>query len=141
MSDANRELARRFYELVNAGEVDAFMELVADDFVDHEEFPGLPETKEGVRQFFELMRVAFPDFRIEPQHIVAEGDLVAVYMTMTGTHQGDFMGIRPSGRRMEVPGMDLVRIRDGKAVEHWGVTDNLAMMQQLGAVPEEAPTG
>ena len=60
-------------------------------------------------------------------------------MTMTGTHEGEFMGIAATGRRMEVPGMDLVRIRDGKAVEHWGVTDNLAMMQQLGAMADEAP--
>ncbi len=139
MSDANRELAHRFYELVNAGDVDGFMELVADDFVDHEEFPGLPNTKDGVRQFFEMMRGAFPDLRMEAHDIVAEGDLVAVRMTMTGTHEGEIMGIAPTGRRIEVPGMDMVRIRDGKAVEHWGVTDNLAMMQQLGAMPEEAP--
>ena len=141
MSDANRQLAQRFYEAVNSGDLDTAMELVADDFVDHEEFPGIPSNRDGVRQFFELFRSAFPDFRIEPHHIVAERDLVAVHMTMTGTHQGEFMGVAPTGRRMEVPGMDLVRIRDGKAAEHWGVTDNLAMMQQLGAMAEEAPAG
>ena len=141
MSEGNRELTRRFYELVNAGEVDALMELMADDFVDHEEFPGLPSDKHGVRQFFTMMREAFSDFRIEPHDVVVEGDRVAVRMSMTGTHDGDFMGIPASGRKIDVPGFDLVRIRDGKAVEHWGVTDNLAMMQQLGAIPAEAPTG
>ncbi|HEV3001494.1 MAG TPA: ester cyclase [Solirubrobacteraceae bacterium] len=141
MSDRNRELTMRFYELVNSGDVDGFMELVAEDFHDHEEFPGLPSDREGVRQFFILMRSAFPDLRMEPRHVVAEGDLVAVHLTMTGTHQGDFMGLQPTGRRMEIPAMDLVRIRDDRAVEHWGVTDNLAMMQQLGAMPEEAATG
>lgn len=138
---ANRDLAQQFYERVNAGDVDTALELVADDFVDHEEFPGLSSDREGVRQFFEMMRAAFPDFRMDVHHLVAEDDLVAVRMTMTGTHQGEFMGIPATGRRIEVPGMDLVRIRNGKAVEHWGVTDNLAMMQQLGAVPAEAPTG
>lgn len=141
MSDRNRELTLRFYELVNSGDVDGFMNLVAEDFVDHEEFPGLPSDREGVRQFFALMRSAFPDLRMEPHEVVAEGDLVAVRVTMTGTHEGEFMGIPPSRRRIEVPAVDFVRIRDGRAVEHWGVTDNLAMMQQLGAVPEGAPTG
>jgi steroid delta-isomerase-like uncharacterized protein len=138
---SNSDLARQFYERVNAGDVDGFMEYVADDFVDHEEFPGLPSDRDGVRQFFEMMRAAFPDLRMDVHHVVSEDDLVAVHMTMTGTHDGEFMGIPPSGRKMAVPGMDLVRIRDGKAVEHWGVTDNLAMMQQLGAIPAEAPTG
>ncbi|HEX2084993.1 MAG TPA: ester cyclase [Solirubrobacteraceae bacterium] len=141
MTDDNRELARRFYALVNAGDADGYMALVADDFVDHEEFPGIPGTKDGVRQFFELFRGAFPDLRMETHETVSEDDLVAVRITMTGTHEGEFLGIQPTGRRIEVAAMDLVRIRDGLAVEHWGVTDTATMLQQLGAIPEGAPAG
>jgi predicted ester cyclase len=70
-----------------------------------------------------------------------EGDLAAVRLTMSGTHEGEFMGLAPTGRRMEIGAMDLIRVRDGQAVEHWGVTDTMTMMQQLGAIPEEAPSG
>ncbi len=137
MSDVNRQLTQRFYEAVNSGDLDTAMELVADDFVDHEEFAGMPSNRDGVRQFFELFRSAFPDLRMNAHQIVCEDDLVAVRGSMTGTHQGEFMGMQATGRRMEIQAMDLVRVRDGQAVEHWGLTDAMTMMQQLGAVPAQ----
>ena len=138
---SNRDRVLHFYALVNEGDLDGFMEMIADDFVDHEPFPGIGEDRDGVRDFFALMRGAFPDLRMEPHETVAEGDLVAVRMTMSGTHEGEFMGLAPTGRRFEMAAMDLIRLRDGRATEHWGVTDTMAMMQQLGAIPEEAPAG
>ncbi len=139
MPDDVKSLLRRFYAEVSAGNLAVIDELVADDVVEHEEFPGLEPNKEGVKQFFALFRAAFPDVRMEPHEMVAEGDLVSARVTITGTHQGEFMGIPPSGKRIEVETFDLLRIRDGQAAEHWGLIDAMTMMQQLGAMPEQAP--
>jgi steroid delta-isomerase-like uncharacterized protein len=139
MSEDYKALARRFYDGVNAGDLSVVDELVADDFVDHEEFPGIPTDKEGVRQFFVMFRAAFPDMHMEAHETLADGDLVSVRFVFTGTQQGEFMGIPATGKRVEVEGFDMVRLRDGQVTEHWGVMDAMALMQQLGAIPAEAP--
>jgi steroid delta-isomerase-like uncharacterized protein len=131
---------RQFYDYVNAGDVDGFVAMLADDFVEHEEFEGFPPTKEGVRQFFEMLIGAFSDLRFQVEDVFAAGDKGVARNRFTGTHQGEFMGIPATGRKVDVPGIDIVRFGDdGKAVEHWGVTDTMTMMQQLGVVPEGAP--
>jgi len=131
---ANTDVMSRFYDEVNAGNLGIIDELCAEDLVEHE--PLAPEpTREGVRQFFAMARAAFPDMRLEVQHMVGEGDLAIAHGRLQGTHEGDFMGLAPTGRRIDVPFADIVRFRDGLAVEHWGVTDTGAMMQQLGAAP------
>ncbi len=131
---------RRAYELLNAGDMDGFSELLADDFVEHEQSPGLEPTKEGVVQFFRLYRAGFPDLRFEPEQFFVNGDTVAVYYRTSGTHSGEFMGIPATGKRFDVHGVDIVRFGDdGVAREHWGVFDAMGMMQQLGVVP--APEG
>jgi len=134
-----KSVMRRFFDGVNSGDLSVIDDLVADDFVEHEPLPGIAPDKEGVRQFFESFRSAFPDFHMELHESIAEGDLACGRSTTTGTHQGEFMGISPTGKRIEVQGYDLVRIRDGQATEHWGLLDGLTMMQQLGAIPEQAP--
>jgi len=139
MPEDPKSFLRRFYDEVNAGNLAALDELLADDVVEHEEFPGLDPNKEGVKQFFAMFRSAFPDLRMEPHEMLAEGDLACARMTVTGTHQGEFMGMPPTGKRIEMEGIDIVRTRDGQATEHWGVMDSMAMMQQLGAIPEQAP--
>jgi steroid delta-isomerase-like uncharacterized protein len=139
MSDDPKSMLQRFYEGVSAGHLDVIDELLADDFIEHEAFPGIEPTKEGVTQFFNLFRSAFPDLRLTAHEIVVEGDLLCARGTMSGTHEGDFMGMPPSGKHFEVEGFDMVRIRDGRVTEHWGVFDSLGMMQQLGAIPEQAP--
>ena len=136
MGEDLKQLAQRFYDAVNAGDMDTAMSLVADDFTDHEEFPGISQDREGVRQFFEMMRGAFPDFRVDVQDTLVDGDKVVVRMQMSGTHQGEFMGMPGSGRQFSIAGIDIVRVADGKATEHWGVTDTMAMMQQLGAMAD-----
>ena len=139
MSEENKTLARTFYERVNAGDLSVVDELVADDFVDHEEFPGIPPTKDGVAQFFAMTRSAFPDMQFEAREVLGDDDLVNARFVFTGTQQGEFMGVPATGKRVEVGGFDLVRIRDGQVTEHWGVMDAMALMQQLGAIPAEAP--
>jgi steroid delta-isomerase-like uncharacterized protein len=128
---------QRVYELISAGDIDGFGELVADDFVEHEETPGLEPTRDGVLQFFHMYRAAFPDLRMEPEDILASGDKVVARVRATGTHQGEFLGMPASGRSVDVQLIDIIRFGDdGLAHEHWGVVDALAMMQQLGAIPE-----
>lgn len=142
MADDLHALVRRFYdEVVNGGNLDLIDELVAEDFVDHEEFPGMATDREGVKAFMGMMQEAFDGFRIDAEQLVAEGDIVAARITMRGTHSGEFMGVPATGKQIEVPGFDMVRFADGKVAEHWGVTDAMTMMQQLGALPEEPPAG
>jgi steroid delta-isomerase-like uncharacterized protein len=131
--EANRALVRRFYdEVVNAGELKLLDELCAPEFIEHEELPNLTPDRRGVRDFLELFRRAFPDLTFTIERLVAEDDLVAAYLTMRGTHKEEFLGIQPTGRKISVRSFDLLRVSDGKFVEHWGVTDTMAMMQQLG---------
>lgn len=139
MSAESKALLNRFFEGVNAGDLSVIDEVIADDFVEREEFPGISPDKAGVKQFFEMFRGAFPDFRMEPRETVAEGDLLCVRSVTTGTHEGEFLGVPPTGKRIEAAGFDMVRIRDGQVTEHWGLLDALTLMQQLGAIPEEAP--
>ena len=131
---------RRMYELISAGDIDAFGDLVAEDLIEHEEAPGFEPTKEGVKQVFQMYRAAFPDLRMEPQDIIVSGDKVVARVRATGTHQGEFMGRPATGRSADVQLIDIIRFGDdGLAHEHWGLFDALKMMQQLGAIPEGPP--
>ena len=128
---------RRFYGLVSDGDLDGFGQMMADDFVEHEETPGLAPTKDGVQEFFRIQRAAFPDMRMEPEDVLVDGDKVVVRARMTGTHEGEFLGMPPTGKSIDVQLIDIIRFGDdGLAHEHWGVFDAMAMMQQLGAVPD-----
>ena len=134
--EANKEATRRFIEGVfNDHDLSVYDELIADDFVEHEEIPGLSPDKAGSRQWFEMFYAGFPDLHVEIHDMVADGDRVAVRGTMTGTHQGDIMGIPATGRSITLRTMDIVSIRDGRATGHWGVTDQMALLMQLGVIP------
>jgi steroid delta-isomerase-like uncharacterized protein len=131
---------RRLYELLNAGDIEGFGALLADDFVEHEETPGLAPTKDGVLEFFRMYRAAFPDLRMDPEDVLASGDKAVARVRATGTHKGEFMGMPPTGKSVDVPLIDIMRFtEDGLVREHWGVVDMLTMMQQLGVVPEGPP--
>ncbi len=138
MADDAKDLMRRFYDAVSAGDLDVIDQIVAEDFVEHEPFPGIPPDKEGVRQFFRVFRAAFPDLHMEPHEMLVDGDLACARITVTGTHQADFLGIPPSDRQIEIGGFDMLRLRDGLVTEHWGLTDTLTMLEQLGAGPQKA---
>ena len=138
MSEANKDLARRFMEEVwNKENVDFIDKVVASNYVVHD--PNSPEGisggVEGAKQFVEMYRSAFPDTQMTVEDLVAEGDKVVTRWTARGTHQGVLMGIPPSGNRVEVTGISVDRIEGGKFVESWSNYDTLGMMQQIGAVP------
>lgn len=139
--ETNVKKCQRFYdEVANKGNFAVIDELIAEDFVDHEVFPGLKPDRDGVKEFFTMMRNAFPDLTIKVDFYVADDDKVVAYLTMSGTHKGEFMGMAPTGKKISTRTIDILRIKDGKAVEHWGVTDALTMMEQLG-MKGEPPGG
>ena len=131
---------RRMYEMLNAHDVDGFGDGIADDFVDHEELPGLSPTKVGVKAFFHMYLAAFPDLRMDVEDVMASGDKVVARVRATGTHQGELMGMPATGKAIDVQLIDIIRFGDdGLAIEHWGVFDTMTMMQQLGAIPDGPP--
>ena len=130
----------RLYDLINAGDIDGFGDLLADDFVEHDAMPGLEPSKEGVKQLFHMYRAAFPDMRMAVQDVLVSGDKAVARVRATGTHQGEFLGMDATGRSVDVQLIDIIRFgEDGLAREHWGVFDALTMMQQLGAAPQSPP--
>ena len=131
---------RRIYERINTGDVPGLGDLLADDLVEHEVIPGVTPDKAGVLAFFGMLLTAFPDLRMNPDDVLVDGDKAVARVTMTGTNQGEFMGMPATGRAVDVQVIDIMRFDgDGLVAEHWGVLDSMAMMQQLGAVPEAGP--
>ncbi len=133
MEDDPKALNRRFFEEVlhdqNLAVID---ELVAEDCVDHIPLPEQGPGREGIRQAIQWLITAFPDIRFEIVVDMAEGDLVSAVTRMTGTNQGEFMGMPATGRQVSIIAVDVGRVRDGKFVEHWGLVDQGSLMEQLG---------
>jgi steroid delta-isomerase-like uncharacterized protein len=127
---------RRFYELINSGDLDQFIELLADDFVEHEEMPGLGSGREGVKQLFTMMQSAFPNMRWEPEEVLVDGDRAVARVRLNATNDGEFMGMPATGKNVSIQVIDIIRFsEDGLAREHWGVLDMMGLMQQLGVAP------
>ncbi len=130
---------RTLEEVFNQGNFALVDDLVARDFLNHEVPPGMNNRgPESTRQVATMLRTAFPDLHFTIVELVAEGDTVAGRVTMSGTHLGPFQGIPPTGRSFEQAHMHFVRFRDGKAIEHRAVRDDLGMMRQLGVIPAPA---
>lgn len=138
-TEHNKAIKRREYEAVNQKNLDALEEVIASDVTSHPARPGQALGLEGVRQLFSSLHAAFPDFHIDVADMIAEGDKVVARVTGSGTHQGEFMGIAPTGNRVEFSAIDIARIAEGKIVEHWSNSDQLSLMQQLGVT--EQPSG
>ena len=133
MSDNKTTMLRLYEEVFNAGNLEAIDEIVADDFVEHEELPpGIPQGKGAPPALVTTMRAAFPDFHAAVEEMLEDGNKVITRVRFSGTHQGEFMGIPPTGKRFDIPVIDIVEFRDGKGIAHWGLMDQAGMMQQLG---------
>lgn len=136
----NSGTLRRMFELVCAGDVDGFADLLSDDFVEHEVGPGTEPTKEGTRELFRMLMASFPDLRFDAEDVTESGDKVVARARITGTNRGDFMGRPASGKSIDIQAIDIVRFGDdGLASEHWGVMDTMGMMQQIAAIPTGPP--
>ena len=133
----NKALVRRFVdEVQSAGNIDLIDEICSPEFVNYSAPPGLPTDCEGIKILTAMFRGAFPDSYFTVEDMVAEGDKVVTRKTFHGTHEGEFMGMPPSGRAVSMGLIDIVRISEGRVVEHWSEGDSLGMMQQLGVIPQ-----
>jgi len=136
----NTMTTRKAYELINAGNLDGLGDLLADDFVEHEELPGFAPTKQGTLDWFQTLLTAFPDMRMDVEDLVASDDKAVARVTATATHRGEFMGIPATGKSMTMELIDIMKFDDsGHLSEHWGVADMMALMQQLGVVSAGPP--
>ena len=140
MSETNKAIVRRYAEeVISRGNLAVIDELCAADYTSNP--PGFPPTdREGDKQLVQMFRTAFPDLRKTIEDLVAEGDKVVERARYQGTHQGEFQGIPPTGKKVNITGMHVFNIKDGKIVETWGVVDQLGMLQQLGVVPTPETT-
>ena len=135
-SERNKTVVRRFVEEVqNKKDPAVFDELNDPEFVNLSAPPGMPADREGGKMFLWSFFSAFPDSRWTVDDMIAEGDRVATKKTFTGTHTGDFGEITATGNRVTLQYVDILRLRDGKIIEHWLCMDQLTFLQQLGAVP------
>lgn len=133
----NRELIHRYTEAWNEGDLDAVEEIVTDDYVLHDPaFFRMPPGPDGVKQVIRVFRAAFPDAAWEIHEMIAAEDAVAVRWTVSGTHEGEFFGVEPTGEAFEIEGFELDRVHDGEVTETWTVYDALGLLQQLGILPD-----
>jgi steroid delta-isomerase-like uncharacterized protein len=130
-------LRRITEEIWNGRQLGLVEQLVAEDLVDHVELPGLEGT--GRARYLasvKMMHTAFSDYHEEIELVVADDEKAVSYVRLTGTHDGDLMGLPPTGRSVDVRAMGILRFADGRAVERWGIGDSLSQMQQLGLLGE-----
>jgi len=132
--DRPEAVTRRFFEEVfNHGRLDLIDELIAEDAVEHEPLPiSTGEMRTDIRAWLTELRRAFPDYHVQIEDVIVEGDKVVARERITGTHVGPLLGIPPTGRPICVDGIDILRVDDGRIVEHWGLADGQTMVRQLG---------
>ena len=134
-AERNKAVVRRFIEEVqNEKNWDSFDELNADDFINLSAPPGVPSDREGGKMFLSAFLNAFPDCQVTVDDMIAEGDRVVTKKTFTGTHTAELNGIPPTGKRVSIQYVDILRLRDGKIIEHWLSMDQMNFMQQLGVL-------
>lgn len=131
----NIAATQRFGEAVNSGNFSAFHEVMAPTILDHDPAPDQGNGPEGFIKFFSAFRAAFPDLAVAVDHLVADDDNIAIAYTVTGTHEGDFLGVPATGRKISARGVQIARFQNGQMVERWGSSDQLGILQQIGADP------
>lgn len=142
-STKNITTAEKMYsEIFGKGNLSLIDEIVAEKFVEHEEMPEAKSGREGLRDMVTNFRTAFPDIQVKVHQIIGKGNSVWAYISFVGTHKGTFMDIAATGKPMEMKTVDILKFDDkGKLTEHWGVSDMLSVLHQLGAMGTKEPTG
>jgi steroid delta-isomerase-like uncharacterized protein len=129
-----KNVVRKLYAAFNTGDLRSLDALVADAFVEHEDTPGIPPTKDGLKQFVVMLRQALPDALFEVADIASELDKVWTRVVVTGTQRGTYFGIPPTGKTIRIEVFDICRIARNQITEHWGLSDQMGVMRQLGVV-------
>jgi steroid delta-isomerase-like uncharacterized protein len=136
MPDDPKDVVSGFVKNVqHDGNIEASGDYISEDLVDHSAPPGMPPGLDGAKAIFAMIRAGFSDHDAVIHDQIAEGDKVVTRKTFTGTHDGEFLGVPPTGRKVTIEVIDIVRVQDGKIVEHWNVVDLLGALQQMGAAP------
>jgi predicted ester cyclase len=134
-NDRNKKLVMELATAYAQGNESALETLISRDYVEHAgpsaPSRGFAAAKANIR----LFRAAIPDASARIEDVISEGDKVVLIQTVTGTHRGALFGVSPSGARVSMPTIDVFRVSGGKIAEHWGVSDHLGLMRQIGAVP------
>ena len=133
--EENKALVRRLYELVNRKEIATAFELFDPGYCEHSTSQTM--FLEEVKNLDRMFVVAFPDIISTLEYMVAEGDKVAIRVTWRGSHKGQFMGIPPTGNRIEMTNTAIYRIAEGRLAENWYTGDDLRLMRQLGVIPKK----
>ncbi len=133
-AEANESLARSYYDALNKGDANALGQYLAPDYKRYLSATGTPLDVAGQLKRLAGLGAVFPDMQITIDNIIAEGDYVAICLTARGTQKVAFLGIPATGKKITVSGFEVVRIENGKIIEHWGGTDTFNLLQQLGAV-------
>jgi steroid delta-isomerase-like uncharacterized protein len=128
--------AQNFIEKgLNQKDLSALEAYFGPDLIDHALPPGLPPGLEGRKMFASALVAAFPDLHVQVEDLVAEGGKVVTRYSVHGTHNGELMGIPPTGRQVSIGGIAIDRFENGRSIEHWEFYDQMGMMQQLGVIP------
>ena len=135
--EENKALNQRFSAgLFGKGNLAIIDELLAPDFVLHASPPGIAPTREGYKQWIEMVLKAFPDIEMKEEDCIAEGDKVVIRVINSYTHQGEYMGIPATGKRVTISAIIIMRMQDGKITDMWHEMDTLGLMRQIGAIPQ-----
>ena len=134
-TDTKRMIDRIPLEVLNNSNFGLIDEIVADDFVEHDPQPGVPPTREGLKQTLQALKTAFPDLRYTIEDSLESGDKIVHRLTGTGTMKADFMGMPATGKRATWTEIHIGRVANGRLTEHWGLVDQLSLLVQLGIVP------
>lgn len=142
MITSGKDVVRRSFECINANDLDAFEQLLDEDFVlhDQDDRHDMRGKRRGVEYFSRYVE-AFPGMKIDIIDQVSEGDLVATRWIARGMHEGELLGIKPTNKNVVVHGIEFDRVRSGKIVETWQNWDTLGLFEQLGAMPSEMSAG
>jgi steroid delta-isomerase-like uncharacterized protein len=142
MPGTNKEVIQAFLEdVINEGRLERADDLVKEDFVELDPLPGQEQGREGLKAVIHALRSAFPDMHWVVKEMVAECDKVVTRFVWTGTQRGEFLGIPATGRSVEVKGVVIDRLEDGKMADSRILMDTFGLMQQLGVIPAPPPAG
>ncbi len=135
----NIETTKTFYTMFEKSDWAGIEKIVASNFTDHSPMmpPGTATNRDSLMKYVKMTKEGFPDMKFEVLHTAGTDDMVFVHFRFTGTHTGEFMGMPASNRKLDYTGVDLLKIKDGVAIEHWDYADNITYMKQMGMMPEQ----